>query len=582
MKRSWVDLQIAASRWLVYLATTAGFFLLWLIEPAEFRLSFDSPYVLILIIFACVYNLTFTALAFFGMMSGEFQIGSIIVDVLIASLAYLILVPRPTMASFFIDPIFLLTLLPVVVTALRYQWLTGVLVAAGLGALRAALLMLDATNPMSTPILLSVVWGFFFLMGTAFLCGYLAERILRVGLQREIEDTKTDVHNLEAALQREEALQLVASTLGDTLSFEKAIESALDVADKAMGAWGARQQLIGAVFLFEDGNMRLSAMRGLPRYELNQIISGRSGIVAKCLENAELAVTTAPNEDPELSAFTGIADCRVVVSVPLRVGFESFGVMVFGTSVFDSFDQEQLDFLSSVAERATIALHNTLLYQNLQGEKNRIVRIEEEARRKLARDLHDGPTQTVSAIAMRLNFVRKMMAKDPEKILAELEGVEDMARQTVKEIRQMLFTMRPLVLETQGLMSALETLAEKILQADGLKVEIKEKNEATHNLDAHQAGVVFHIIDEAVGNARKYSQAKLVQVRLWVEADLFVAEIKDDGIGFEADKVLQEYELRGSLGMVNMRERAELINGSIDIKSTPGKGTTVTLVIPIR
>jgi signal transduction histidine kinase len=210
------------------------------------------------------------------------------------------------------------------------------------------------------------------------------------------------------------------------------------------------------------------------------------------------------------------------------------------------------------------------------------MRIEEDARRKLARDLHDGPTQTVSAIAMRLNFMRKMMMKEPDKIMPELEGVEELARQTVKEIRHMLFTMRPLVLETQGLMSALETLAEKILQADGLNVEINEKDEASHRLDAHQAGVVFHIIDEALGNARKYSNANLIQVRIWVEADLFVVEIKDDGVGFEPDKVLAEYETRGSLGMINMRERAELINGSIDIKSAPGKGTTVTLVVPLR
>ncbi|MBN1314328.1 MAG: GAF domain-containing sensor histidine kinase [Anaerolineales bacterium] len=581
-KISWIDLQVAIARWLVYLVTVIGFVLLWLIEPTEFSLSFDTPHVSLLILFAIVYNLAMTAGALLGWMPNEIQIGSIIVDVMIAGFSYLFLVPQPTLTTFFIDPIFLLTLLPAVVTALRHRWLTGVVVAAGIGMLRSALLLLDMTGPTSSPVLLSIVWGIFFLMGTSFLCGYLAERILRLGLQREIEKSQNNVHNLEAALQREEALQLVASTLGDTLSFERAIESALDVADKAMNAWGAKQQLVGAVFLFEDGNMRLSAMRGLPRYEQNQVISGRSGIVARCLEKAELAVTTTPNDDPELTAFPGIAECRVVVSVPLRVGFESFGVMVFGTGAFDSFNQDQLDFLSSVAERATIALHNTLLYQNLQGEKNRIMRIEEDARRKLARDLHDGPTQTVSAIAMRLNFVRKMMIKEPDKIMAELEGVEELARETVKEIRHMLFTMRPLVLETQGLMSALETLAEKILQADGLKVELDERGEASHFLDAHQAGVVFHIIDEALGNARKYSNANLIQVRIWVEADLFVVEVKDDGVGFEPDKVLDEYEMRGSLGMINMRERAELINGSIDIKSAPGKGTTVTLVVPLR
>ena len=87
---------------------------------------------------------------------------------------------------------------------------------------------------------------------------------------------------------------------------------------------------------------------------------------------------------------------------------------------------------------------------------------QDEARRKLARDLHDGPTQSVSAIAMRVNFARRLMERDVAEAGEELYKIEDLARKTTKEIRHMLFTLRPLVLESQGLTAALQAMAEKV------------------------------------------------------------------------------------------------------------------------
>ncbi len=93
--------------------------------------------------------------------------------------------------------------------------------------------------------------------------------------------------------------------------------------------------------------------------------------------------------------------------------------------------------------------------------------------------------------------------------------------------------------------------------------------------------MVFSIVEEALGNARKYSKAKLVEVRLWQEDNLFVARVQDDGVGFDTEAVNRDYSSRGSLGMVNMRERAERIDGSWRLESAPGKGTKVTLVVPL-
>ena len=100
-------------------------------------------------------------------------------------------------------------------------------------------------------------------------------------------------------------------------------------------------------------------------------------------------------------------------------------------------------------------------------------------------------------------------------------------------------------------------------------------------LNERAQGVVFYIIDEAMGNARKHAQAKNIEVRFWKEKDLFAARIRDDGVGFDVSSVNQNYSSRGSLGMVNMHERAALIDGSLRVESIPGRGTAITLIVPL-
>ena len=147
------------------------------------------------------------------------------------------------------------------------------------------------------------------------------------------------------------------------------------------------------------------------------------------------------------------------------------------------FTTEHVEMLSAVCSQATIALQNAQLYQSLQQEKNRIVEIGENERKKLARDLHDGPTQSIAAIAMRINYTRKLLEREPDKVDAELAKIEDLARRTTKEIRHMLFTLRPLVLETQGLVAALQQSIQKILETDsGVAIHLEAESRSKTRL----------------------------------------------------------------------------------------------------
>jgi signal transduction histidine kinase len=145
----------------------------------------------------------------------------------------------------------------------------------------------------------------------------------------------------------------------------------------------------------------------------------------------------------------------------------------------------------------------------------------------------------------------------------------------------MLFTLRPLVLETQGLGPAVETLLRRYSETDGVEMRLLG-GEYGKLLNKSAQSVVFTIIEEALNNARKYARATLIEVRFWQAENLFAAAVRDNGIGFDTYDVSRDYSTRGSLGMVNMRERAERIDGSLRVDSSRDMGTTVTLVVPLE
>ena len=146
----------------------------------------------------------------------------------------------------------------------------------------------------------------------------------------------------------------------------------------------------------------------------------------------------------------------------------------------------------------------------------------------------------------------------------------------------MLFTLRPLVLESQGLLAALLAMAEKMRETYDQNVVIEVDPKIIPELEAGKQTIIFYIAEEAVNNARKHAQAAHIWVRLKnIGSEIALLEIQDDGVGFNLGAVDATYDHRGSLGMVNMRERTELVNGVLKIESAEGKGTSIRVLIPL-
>ncbi len=471
-------------------------------------------------------------------------------------------------------------LLPALTATLRFEWPVSLAVTATFLALQTAIGW--AFDPANTQQLVAL-GGAAVLMLPITLGAAMAARRLRASIESNVRrQFRADYARSQVLRQHARAIYEMSSMISATLNYKDVLEAALNFG--ALGAEGgqpASSLLVCAVLFFQDDQLHVTSARRLTTADLRVVSPGRAGILGDVIRTGEPALSGDPAHDPELVNFAAFQACRTVMALPLRAGFETYGVVLYGHPQPDFFDEDQQALLVAVVNQAIIALQNAQLYRNLREEKERLIEVQEEAQKKLARDLHDGPTQAVAALAMRANFVRRLLERDAKAASEELFKMEDLARRTTKEIRHMLFTLRPLVLESAGLTAALRQLADKMRDTHGQNVIVEADPGVDDRLEMNHQGVLFYIVEEAVNNARKHAQAEHIWVRLKTQSDVLVVEVQDDGVGFNVGAVDTNYNRRGSLGMVNMRERAEMINGAVKIDSAEGHGTRVLVYIPL-
>jgi signal transduction histidine kinase len=343
------------------------------------------------------------------------------------------------------------------------------------------------------------------------------------------------------------------------------------------------------VLLFEGdgdgGASQLTVVAGhnLARRDEGRKVSAEEGLFGRTIHTAEVKITHKAHRDKALTSFASTPGIRSAICAPLRAGFTTYGVVLFCTTEPDFYSESHAALLATFCSQAIIALQNAQLFEDLQLEQQRILEKEAEARRKLARDLHDGPTQSIAAIAMRLNFIKMVLQKnrDVDKAYDEVIKVEEIAQRTTHEIRTMLFAMRPVILETQGLVAALEQYVERLRTNEIFEVALNIRG-YDGQLNSEAEGVVFAIIEEAIGNAKKHSQATKVNITLLARQGILYVEIRDNGVGFDVDATKSTYDQRTSLGLINMDERAQAVGGHCTLDSAPGKGAAVRIQIPFE
>ncbi len=471
-------------------------------------------------------------------------------------------------------------LLPIL-TGTAYYELAGALVAA----CSFAMLAFAATRfsaSASSPLTLIWIAGVLSLGGVFGFLGTQLMKRLRIRRQSWL-DSEERKRNFQG--ERLRAIYELISTLTATLSYKRVLDSALDMGYSALtpdSDESANEPLVSVVLLFRGGQLRVGSARRFTAADTRVTFDGSEGILKKVFDEGEPVLSKDIGYDPELGRVIAFRNCTSAYCFPLRSGFNVYGAMLYAHPDPNYFSSDRRDLLDIIGRHAVIAIQNARLYQDLVEEKERMIEVHEEARKKLARDLHDGPTQSVAAMAMRINIARRMLEKNTKGVPEELVKIEELAHRTTKEIRHMLFTLRPLILESQGLGAALKSMADKMRETFNQNVIINIDEQIASQLELGKQGVIFYIIEEAINNARKHANAANIWVRLQpFQEGVALLEVEDDGIGFDVEAVNKGYEKRSSLGMVNLRERAELVNGLLNIQSAVGKGTKVLVYLPL-
>ncbi|MFS0766482.1 MULTISPECIES: sensor histidine kinase [Peribacillus] len=206
----------------------------------------------------------------------------------------------------------------------------------------------------------------------------------------------------------------------------------------------------------------------------------------------------------------------------------------------------------------------------------KIIEAQEQERKKLSREIHDGPAQMLANVMMRSDLIERVQReRGPDEALVEIRSLKVMVRNALYEVRRIIYDLRPMALDDLGLVPTLR----KYLQTtedynNGVNLNFVNLGQVKR-LPSDMEVALFRLVQEAVQNSLKHADPKQIQVKLSISKEMVTVVVKDDGKGFDAS-----IQKEGSFGLVGMRERVELLEGEMTIDSQPGAGTLVFIQIP--
>lgn len=204
------------------------------------------------------------------------------------------------------------------------------------------------------------------------------------------------------------------------------------------------------------------------------------------------------------------------------------------------------------------------------------IRLLEEERRRIARDLHDGPAQTLTNISMRLDILRRVIGSDPERAVAEVARINSRLVETINDVRRLIFDLRPVAIDETGLTTAIKELRAKCENDWGIPVRLTIADEVTNEIAPAKQVAVYRLVKEILNNIAKHAQAANVEIELNKSGVDLIADIRDDGKGFDTSVIPT-----GHYGIIGMLERAVYLGGTLNIQSEIGHGSQFTLRVPV-
>jgi signal transduction histidine kinase len=329
----------------------------------------------------------------------------------------------------------------------------------------------------------------------------------------------------------------------------------------------------GIIHLLDRANkqLKLVAQQGLPPDFIAQIenVPSDRGLGKRLIEAGDPLFVTDITSDSRMAEVAYTGSPQVYVGLPIRAQGRVVGVL----SIIRQVDQpqynvEEVTLLRSIADQVGVVVQSARLRERV--EQAAII----EERTRLARDLHDSVTQSLYGATLFADAGKELIkANDLARASEYMSRTGEVIQTALKEMRLLIYELRPAMLEQVGLVGALRQRLETVERRANISVGLTAGESINLPMTVEQE--LYHIAQEALNNALKHAEATSVTVSLTGNETQVFLEVSDNGRGFDYETARQQ----GGLGLITMRERAEKIDGKLEIATAPDKGTQVKVIV---
>lgn len=399
---------------------------------------------------------------------------------------------------------------------------------------------------------------------------------------------KRDRHGEGERHQELLALSRVSAAISGLWDLDAVLKVALDNVLKIM------KGTIGGILLVDEQTQTLSyhIHQGLSdRYVEKMRLSLGEGIAGRVAQSGKAILLEDISIDSRVahSDLVNAEGLKAFICVPIRAKDSVLGVINVASRRAHRFTSQDLHLLHSIGDQLGVAIQQARLYERLRKARERyrkltrqILVAQEDERKRLARELHDETSQTLSGLTLQLQALADMAEKSSgdTELITRLKKVQSLAVQVHTEIRRLMTDLRPSLLDTLGLVPAIRQLADTRLRPLNINVSV-ETTGTERRLPPEVETGLFRVAQGSIGNIIEHSKAKNVTISVEYRDNELVLRITDDGQGFDVADITDVEESGRGRGLFSMRERIMLLDGTASVESKVGQGTTVRASVPI-
>jgi signal transduction histidine kinase len=391
-----------------------------------------------------------------------------------------------------------------------------------------------------------------------------------------VENTRL-YEDIARQLEIERSVHAVVKEITSELELNRILPKVIQIAEELVGANG------GVVALWDEERNVITYpyLHNLPWKLANVTVPRGEGLAGEVMATGCPAVIEDYRTYPRAVPAFVEAGVLSVAAVPIVSSDRIFGALaVVNIGKSKSFLDRDVAILTGIGRQAGIAVENAYLYGNLRFYARRMTQAQENERKRIARELHDDTIQSLIALSRRLEA---LATSDEQLSQATTQRVRELWEQTddmIQRVRRFSQNLRPSILDDLGLLPALDELTTDLNRQVGLQAEFQVSG-ARRRLSSEVELTLFRVAQEALSNIRRHAEATKVVTSVELTDSALYMTVRDNGIGFKPRTLTEDLTHEDRLGVIGMHERVRLLGGTLLIESEPGRGTEVSVQVPL-